>query len=85
MTLESIKEAIAQLPADAKTQLSEWLLQQDMAEWDRQIEEDFSAGGPGMTLLKEAEADVREGRVRPMDEFLAETRARRTTQASSRR
>jgi hypothetical protein len=72
MTLEAIKEAIGQLPADVRTQLAEWLLQEDMREWDRQIEEDFSAGGSGMTLLKEAEADVREGRVRPMDEFLSE-------------
>ncbi len=75
MTLETIKEAIADLPRDEKARLTAWLLQQDMEEWDRQIQEDFSPGGKGMVLLEEAEADVREGRVKPMDEFLAEANA----------
>ncbi len=82
MTVESIKEAIAELPADEKTSLMAWLLQQDMEEWDKQIEEDFSPGGRGMALLEEAEADVQAGRVKPMDEFLAEAKARRNAQKS---
>ena len=82
MTLQAIKEAIGGLPPEDKTALTAWLLREDMAEWDRQIEEDFSPGGRGMALLEEAEADVRDGRVRPMDEFLAEAKARRNTQKS---
>ena len=82
MTVESIKEAIAELPADEKTSLMAWLLQQDMEEWDKQIEEDFSPGGRGMALLEEAEADIQAGRVKPMDEFLAEAKARRNAQKS---
>ena len=77
MTLETIKEAITGLPRNEKARLAAWLLQQDMEEWDRQIEEDFSPGGNGMALLEEAEADVREGRAKPMDEFLAEAKFRR--------
>ncbi|HUI43878.1 MAG TPA: hypothetical protein VL523_18100 [Terriglobia bacterium] len=77
MTIEAIKDAIAELPSDEKTRLAAWLVQQDFKEWDRQIEEDFSAGGRGMALLEEAEADIREGRVKPLDEVLAEARARR--------
>jgi hypothetical protein len=77
MTLETIKDAIAELPRDEKARLAAWLFQQDMEEWDRQIEEDFSPGGNGMALLEEAEADVREGRAKPMDEFLAEAKFRR--------
>ena len=77
MTVEAIKVAIAELPADEKTRLAAWLLQQDMKEWDSQIEDDFSPGGRGMALLEEAEADVREGRVRPLDDLLAEAKARR--------
>jgi hypothetical protein len=77
MTLEAIKEAITDLAPEEKTRPVAWLLQQDMEEWDRQIEEDFSAGGRGMALVEEAEADVREGRVKSLDEFLAEARARR--------
>jgi hypothetical protein len=45
-----------------------------MEEWDRQIQEDFSPSGRGMELLEEAQADVWEGRVEPMDKFLAKAR-----------
>ena len=76
MTVEAIKEAITELPRAEKTRLAAWLLQQDMEEWDRQIQEDFS-GGRGMALLEEAKADIREGRVMPMDEFLAKARRHR--------
>jgi len=82
MTVEAIKEAITDLTSEEKTRLAAWLLQQDMEEWDRQIEEDFSPGGGGMALLEEAEADVREGRAKPMDEFRAEARVRRKQPAS---
>jgi hypothetical protein len=85
MTVEAIKEAIAELPADAKTRLAAWLLQQDMKEWDRQIEDDFSPGGRGMALLEEAEADVREGRVRPLDELLTHAKARRKSRPKRQR
>jgi len=74
MTVEAIKEAITGLPRAERTRLAAWLLQQDMEEWDRQIQEDFSPGGRGMPLLEQAQADVREGRVKPMDELLANAR-----------
>jgi len=77
MTLEAIKQAITDLSPDEKTRLAAWVLQQDMREWDRQIEEDFSPGGRGMAMLEEAQADAREGRTKPMDEFLAEAKATR--------
>jgi len=47
--------------------------------WDEQLEQDFSPGGRGMKLLEEAEAELRAGRTKPMDEFLAEVKARRGT------
>jgi len=78
MTIEAIKEAIAHLPPDQKARLAAWVLQQDLEEWDRQIQDDFSPGGRGMALLEEAQADAREGRSKPMDDFLAEARARRS-------
>ena len=77
MTVESIKQAIAELPSEQKTSLTAWLVRQDMDDWDRQIEQDFSPGGAGMALLNEAEADIRQGRLKPMDELLAEVKARR--------
>jgi hypothetical protein len=67
MTVEAMKKAIAELPADARTHLASWVVEQDLKEWDQQIEEDFSPGGRGMALLKEAEGDIRAGRVRPLD------------------
>ena len=58
-----------------KTRSDRWVEQSlGMEEWDRQIQEDFSPGGRGMALLEEAKADVREGRVKSMDKFLAEAR-----------
>lgn len=44
MTLEAIKAAIAELPETEKASLAAWLIQQDAAAWDRQIEADFSEG-----------------------------------------
>jgi hypothetical protein len=85
MTVEAIKVAIGELPADEKTRLAAWLLQQDLKEWDSQIEEDFSPGGRGMALLEEAEADVRLGRARPMEDFLARAKAGRKAQPKRRR
>ena len=77
MTVESIKQAIAELPSEQKTSLTAWLVRQDLDDWDRQIEEDFSPGGAGMALLNDAEADIRQGRLKPMDELLAEVKAKR--------
>jgi hypothetical protein len=37
MTVESIKQAIAELGAEEKTSLATWLIEQDAAEWDRQM------------------------------------------------
>ena len=84
MTVEAIKEAIASLPAEQKTSLAAWLIQQDMGAWDKQIEDDFSPAGLGMALLEEAEADAQAGRVKPMDEFLAEVKAARNARTKSR-
>jgi len=77
MTIEAIKEAIAELPLDEKARLAAWVLQQDLEDWDRQIQDDFSPGGRGMALLEQAQADAREGRSKPLDQFLAEIRAGR--------
>jgi len=76
VTVESIKQAIAELGPEEKTSLATWLIDQDEAEWDRQMEVDFSPGGAGMALLAEAEADVRAGRTTPTDDFMTQQKAR---------
>jgi hypothetical protein len=62
MTLEAIKEAIAELPAPEKTTLMSWLTTHDSREWDRQIEADFSDGGAGMALLNQWDAEIKADR-----------------------
>lgn len=85
MTIQAIKEAIEELPPRVKTRLAAWILRQDREEWDRQIEDDFSPGGRGMGLLKEAESDIRQGKTRPLDELLAETGTKRKSRPRRRR
>jgi hypothetical protein len=68
MTLEALKQAIAELPADEKAALATWLNEQEMDGWDRQIRTDFSAGGRGMRVVEKVKADIRGGKFRPMDE-----------------
>lgn len=85
MTIQAIKEAIEELPPRAKTRLAAWILRRDRKEWDRQIERDFSPGGRGMALLEVAEADIRKGKTRPLDELLAETRSERNLRPKRRR
>ncbi len=59
MTLEAIKDAIAQLPEDDKTSLASWLNAQDNEAWSQQIEADFSEGGAGTALLEQWDAEIR--------------------------
>ena len=46
MTIEALKQAIAELPEEEKTALATWLNEQEMDEWDRQMQKEFSPGGP---------------------------------------
>jgi hypothetical protein len=77
MTLESIKEAIEQLPPEQQTVLANWLSERDWKAWDEQIERDFSPGGRGIPLLAEVEREIAEGETRPMEEGFAERRKAR--------
>ena len=71
MTLEAIKAAIEELPETEKASLAAWLLRQDAEAWDKQIEADFSEGGPGMALLEAWDAEIQSGGSVPLEEFLA--------------
>lgn len=62
MTLESIKEAIEQLPAEQRTVLATWLSERAWRAWDEQIEHDFASGGPGEPLLAELEREIAQGK-----------------------
>jgi hypothetical protein len=77
MTLEAIKEAIEQLPAEQQAILADWISERDWQAWDKQIERDFSPGGRGMPLLAELEREIAEGKTVPMEEGFAARRKSR--------
>ncbi len=77
MTVEAIKEAIAGLPEEERRSLAVWLNELEYDEWDKEMVKDFSPGGRGHHLLQEVEADTAAGRTKPMEEFLAEAKAKR--------
>ncbi len=79
MKLEAIKAAIAELPETERASLTAWLLQRDAEAWDKQIEADFSEGGPGMALLESWDAEIEAGRSVPLEEFLSQQETTRKT------
>ena len=68
MDLGEIQHAIEELPKEQQVALAAWLAEQDQAEWDAEIERDFSTGGAGIRLLDEMKTDDRAGRFRPFGE-----------------
>lgn len=68
MDLAEIQQAIEELPKDQQATLAAWLAERDQAEWDAEIEHDFSPGGAGIALLEEMKADDRAGEFRPFEE-----------------
>ena len=62
MDLDEIQRAIESLPKDQQSALAAWLSARDQAEWDAEIERDFSPGGAGIALIDEMKADARSGK-----------------------
>ena len=63
--VERIEEQIRKLSVQEFAQLRDWILEQDWAAWDRQIEADARAGRLE-DLAKEALEDHKAGRTRPL-------------------
>ncbi len=68
MDLGEIQQAIETLPKDQRAALAAWLSERDQAEWDAEIERDFSPNGAGTPLLDEMKADAHAGRFRPFEQ-----------------
>ena len=64
MTVEAIKEAIADLSEEDKVSLAAWLSLQTMDEWDKQMEQDFSREGRGMAFVEQVQREIEEGKAR---------------------
>lgn len=77
MTLEAIKDAVVHLSEAEREQFARWFEELAEEEWDKEIEIDFSSGGRGANLLAEVDAEIAAGRTRPLDDVLAEAKARR--------
>ena len=74
VTAEKLAESVRALPRE---ELDEFLSRladyesQRMDEWDKEIECDSSPGGRLQAALDRVRADIRAGRVRPLDEVLS--------------
>lgn len=68
MTVEAIKEAIAELPDEERAALASWLMTHEYDKWDKQMVEDFSPGGRGSHLVEKISRQIDEGKFRPMGE-----------------
>jgi|GEM_PF-2985764 len=51
-TTKKIQKAILSLPDSEKASILQWLIQMDRKLWDKEIEADFSEGGPGAKLTE---------------------------------
>lgn len=74
MDLGEIQHAIEELPKDQQAALAAWLSEREQAEWDAEIERDFSASGAGITLLEEMKADARAGKFHPFEQGQSQKR-----------
>jgi hypothetical protein len=68
MDLTEIQHTIELLPAEQQAELAAWIAERDQAEWETEIERDFSRGGSGTALIEEIKADVRAGKYLPFEE-----------------
>ena len=59
--IQAITEAIAQLPPQELAEFRAWFERFDATDWDRQLEQDISAGGLDW-LAEEALGDLAAGR-----------------------
>lgn len=63
MSLTEIKSAVRQLPPKELTELAAFILEQDNAAWDKQIEQDAASGKLDF-LFEEAERERAAGKLR---------------------
>ncbi|MBK5292948.1 MAG: hypothetical protein JJE04_14910 [Acidobacteriia bacterium] len=76
MTVETLKEAIIELPEEERHSLVAWLNGLDYDDWDREMARDFSPGGRGAHLVEKVKREIAEGKARPMQEGFAQHRKR---------
>jgi hypothetical protein len=68
MTVAEIKGAFEDLPPEEQTKLATWMAERDRAEWDAEMERDFSPGGADSELLGNVRQQIRAGNSRPLSD-----------------
>jgi hypothetical protein len=68
-TVAEIESAISTLPDKDAWTVASWLQKHLDAKWDKQMDEDITAGRLD-PLWEKAKADIAAGRVKPLDEVL---------------
>ncbi len=63
MSVADLKKEVDALPPKELAELAAYIARRDNAEWDRQIERDFSEGGRLHHVLDEVRADIEAGRL----------------------
>jgi hypothetical protein len=66
MSLVEIEKAVDELKPDELAKLVAYIAQRDDAEWDRQIEEDFSPSGKHAAMLEKLDAEIDGGKFTPL-------------------
>jgi len=77
MTVEAIKEAIAELPEGERHSLAVWLNELDYDDWDKEMIQDFSPGGRGTAWAERVKREIAEGKALTFEDGLAQAKARR--------
>ncbi len=66
-SLREVQAAVGELSPEDRRALLSWMLEADRLSWDEQIARDFSAGGAGMKLLDEVDAQIESGNFKPLE------------------
>lgn len=66
MSVAELKKQVDALKPRELAELSAYIARKDNAEWDAQIDADFSEGGRLRSVLEEVRADIQSGRLEDM-------------------
>jgi hypothetical protein len=72
MTVDDIKQAIAELPGEERHSLAAWLNELDYDDWDKEMAKDFSPGGRGFHFIDRVKREIASGKAQPIEQGLAE-------------
>ena len=74
MTVDTIKNAIVELPGPQRQELAAWFEELEQAEWDREMEQDLAPGGRGEHLFERLQKELKAGTATPLAEGLRQRR-----------